>query len=112
MFRDRPALVADLLAGPLGVAVPVFHNAELSAGDLTDVAPTEYRADAVVTLKVADDPVFAVVVEVQLRVDARKRRTWPAYVATLHARLGCGALCCSWWSARTRRRLPGAPSRS
>jgi hypothetical protein len=61
----------------------------LSAGELTDVAPTEYRADAVVTLNVADSPVFAVVVEVQLRVDARKRRTWPAYVATLHARLGC-----------------------
>jgi hypothetical protein len=25
----------------------------------------------------------------QLRVDARKRYAWPAYVATLHARLGC-----------------------
>jgi hypothetical protein len=35
------------------------------------------------------DPVLAVVVEAQLRVDARKRRSWPAYVATLHARLGC-----------------------
>jgi hypothetical protein len=69
--------------------VPAFHKAQLSAGELTDVAPTEYRADAVVTLNVADNPVLAVVVEVQLRVDARKRRTWPAYVATLHARLGC-----------------------
>jgi hypothetical protein len=29
------------------------------------------------------------VIEVQLRVAARKRRSWPAYVATLHARLGC-----------------------
>jgi hypothetical protein len=33
-----------------------------------------------------------VVVEVQLRVAARKRQTWPAYVATLHARLGCPAM--------------------
>lgn len=89
MFRDRPALAADLVAGPLGVALPEFHKAQLSAGELTDVAPTEYRADAVVTLHAADNPVFAVVVEVQLRVDPRKRRTWPAYVATLHARLGC-----------------------
>jgi hypothetical protein len=89
MFRDRPALAADLLAGPFGVALPEFQKAQLSAGELTDVAPTEYRADAVVTLNVADTAVFAVVVEVQLRVDARKRRTWPAYVATLHARLGC-----------------------
>jgi len=88
MFRDRPALAADLLAG-LGVEVPEFHKARLSSGELTDVVPTEYRADAVVTLDVADTPVFAVVVEVQLRADVRKRRTWPAYVATLHARLGC-----------------------
>ena len=71
-------MAADLLAGPLGIAVPEFHKAQLSAGELTDIAPTEYRADAVITLDVADDPVFAVVVEVQLRVDARKRQTWPA----------------------------------
>jgi len=92
MFRERPAFAADLLAGPLGVAVPEFQTAQLSAGELTDVVPTEFRADAVVTLNAADVPVFAVVVEVQLRVDARKRLTWPAYVATLHARLGCPAM--------------------
>ncbi len=89
MFRERPALAADLLAGPLGVTVPEFQTAQLSAGELTDVVPTEFRADAVVTLNAADSPVFAVVVEVQLRVDPRKRQTWPAYVATLHARLCC-----------------------
>lgn len=82
-------LAADLLAGPLGVAVPEFHTARLSADELTDVVPTEDQADAVITLDVADTPVFAVVVEVQLRVDARKQRTWPACVANLHARLGC-----------------------
>lgn len=92
MFRDRPALAADLLAGPLGVAVPEFEVASLSSGDLTDVVPTEYRADAVVTHTVDDQPVLAVVIEVQLRVDPRKRRTWPAYVATLYARLGCPVL--------------------
>ena|SRR5690242_2911824 len=31
----------------------------------------------------------AAVVEVQLRIDRRKRRTWPVYVATVHARLHC-----------------------
>ena len=80
MVQDRPALVADLLVGPLGIGVPAFESARLSAGELTDVAPTEYRADAVVTLNVADRPVFAVVVEVQLSANARKRhdgrRTW------------------------------------
>jgi hypothetical protein len=89
MFRDRPALAADLLAGPLGIEVPEFDKARLSTGELTDVAPTEYRADAVVTLNAANRAVFAVVVEVQLRIDRRKRRTWPVYAATVHARLRC-----------------------
>jgi hypothetical protein len=89
MFRDRPALAAELLRGPLHVPVPDFDEAKLSAGELTDIAPTEYRADAVVTLSHEGDTVLAVVVEVQLRVHARKRRSWPAYVGTLHARLGC-----------------------
>jgi hypothetical protein len=92
MVQERPTLVADLLVGPLGIGVPAFESAHLSAGDLTDVAPTEYRADAVVTLNVADRPVFAVVIEVQLSVNARKRYVWPAYVATLYARLECPAM--------------------
>jgi hypothetical protein len=73
----------------LHVEVPDFRTARLSSGDLTDVAPTEYRADAVVTLDGDSSPVLAVVVEVQLRIDPRKRRTWPVYVATLHARVTC-----------------------
>jgi hypothetical protein len=89
MFRDRPLLAAELLRGPLHVAVPDFDEARLSSADLTDVTPTEYRADAVVTLTDEGLTVLAVVVEVQLRIAARKRRTWPAYVANLHARLGC-----------------------
>jgi hypothetical protein len=78
MFRDRPALAAELLDGPLGVPVPDFKGARLSAAELTDVAPTEYRADAAVTLDGDGSAVLAVVVEVQLRVDAPKRRSWPA----------------------------------
>jgi hypothetical protein len=89
MVRERPAVVADLLAGPLGVNVPPFEKALLSSADLTDVTPTEFRADGVVTLHGTDGPVLAVVVEVQLRVDQRKRQTWPVYFATVHARHGC-----------------------
>src|SRR5262249_55000544 len=64
----------------------------LSSGELTDVAPTEYRADAVVTLNVKNSPVLAIVVEVQLGIDPRKRGSWAAHVATLYARLGCPAV--------------------
>jgi hypothetical protein len=89
MFRDRPTLATELLRGPLHIPVPDFDEARLSAGELTDVAPTEYRADAVVTLTDEGSPVLAIVIEVQLCADTRKRRSWPAYVGTLHARLGC-----------------------
>lgn len=89
MFRVRPALAADLLAGPLRVPVPPFEAARLSSSELTEVAPTEYRADAVVTLNVGGKPVLGVVIEVQLHKDPRKRYVWPVYIATLQARLEC-----------------------
>src|SRR5262249_36212583 len=89
MFRDRPLLATVLLSDPLGVPVPAFQHARVSSGDLTNVTPTEHRADAVIILTREEVPVLGVVVEVQLRPERRKRFAWPAYVATLHARLEC-----------------------
>jgi hypothetical protein len=89
MFRDQPGFVADVLRDVLGITIPDFTQAQLTSSDLTDVAPTEYRADAVITLANDTGLVLAVVIEAQLRIDPRKRQTWPVYVATLHARLGC-----------------------
>lgn len=50
LFRDRPALAPELLAGALGVALPVCTEVRTESADLTQVAPTEYRADLVVLL--------------------------------------------------------------
>lgn len=68
--------------------MPHFRTASLAPSELNDVAPTEYRADAVVTLENPDGTAMSVVVEVQLKADPRKRRSWPAYLGTLYARLG------------------------
>lgn len=76
----------------MGLDVPSYQRARLDSGELTDLTPTEYRADAVVTLTAAQGPVLAVVIEVQLRRDGGKRRSWPVYLATLHARLRCPAV--------------------
>jgi hypothetical protein len=89
LFRHRPALAAELLAGALGVPVPAHEQARLDPGDLPELVPTEYRADAVVVLLRSGEPVHAVVVEVQLARDAGKRWSWPVYLATLRARLRC-----------------------
>ncbi|GAB3811926.1 hypothetical protein GCM10027605_52810 [Micromonospora zhanjiangensis] len=92
LFRHRPALAAELLAGPLGITVPAYQNVRLDSGDLPDLIPTEYRADSVITLTRGDTSVLSVVIEIQLRPDQRKRRSWPVYLSTLHARSHCPAM--------------------
>ena len=88
LFRNQPALAADLVRGALGVELPSFREAHVASADLTDVQPAEYRADMVIELW-NDAAVHAIVVEVQLSEDCRKRFVWPAYVANLRARLEC-----------------------
>jgi hypothetical protein len=89
LFRHRPALAAELLAQPFKLDLPDYQQARLESVELSELTPTEYRADAVVTLTGAGAPVLAVVVEVQLARDPDKRWSWPVYLATLRARLRC-----------------------
>lgn len=88
LFRNQPALAAQLIRDALGVRLPEFREARVESADLTEVQPAEYRADLVIQLA-SDRPVHAVIVEVQLGVDVDKPYTWPAYVATLRARKRC-----------------------
>src|SRR5688572_27294716 len=87
MVRQRPAFAADVVTGLFNVDVPAWEHARLDSGDLPDPTPTEYRADLVVTLLSGQEAVLSVIVEVQLHRDVDKRRTWPVYLTTLHARL-------------------------
>lgn len=92
LFRHRPPLAAEL-AECLGVKLPTYEQARLDSGDLTDLVPTQWRADAVVTLTNVDrQPVLAVVIEVQLRRDRDKHYSWPTYLTNLRARLQCPVL--------------------
>lgn len=88
LFRNRPLLAPELLRNALHIDLPRFTEARIDSADLTDVQPTEYRADLVVLL-LDGKPVFGIVIEVQLSPRNRKRFVWPAYVATLRARLEC-----------------------
>lgn len=89
MIRHRPALVVDLLADALDVDVPVHDGVRLEPAECVDLAPVEYRADAVIALTSSRGPVLAIIVEVQLWQAHAKRRSWPVYVTTLRARLNC-----------------------
>jgi hypothetical protein len=89
LFRNQPALAAELIRGALGVELPAFGEAREASADLTEVQPAEYRADMVIELWADGVPVYGIVVEVQLAAKDRKRFVWPAYVANLRARLEC-----------------------
>ena len=89
LFRTAGELAPALLQRCAGVVLD-HARVEQRSIDLSQVASTEYRADAVVVLLDRDDVIVAaVIVEVQLAVDRGKQRTWPVYVAALHHKLGC-----------------------
>ncbi|SEK98690.1 hypothetical protein SAMN05444354_103249 [Stigmatella aurantiaca] len=88
LFRHRPTLAPELLRDALGLGLPAWSEARVESAELTEVVPTEYRADLVVLL-LEGKPVFAIVVEVQLSRDEDKRKTWPLYLTSLRSRVSC-----------------------
>lgn len=66
LFQHRPELAPELLEQVVGVAVPRFERAQLGSTNLSEWQPKEYRADTVVVLEQSEQPVLAVVVEIQL----------------------------------------------
>lgn len=88
LFRNRPQLAPDLLRNVLDVALPEYTDVKIDCADLTEVQPTEYRADLVLSLSNGEST-FGLIVEVQLSRDDSKRFVWPAYVANLRARSRC-----------------------
>ena len=88
LVRDRPAFAADLLGDLLAVKVPPFTKARCVDVTLNQVAPAEYRADAVV-LFTRRKPVFGAIIEAQLRPKKEKRFTWPLYAVGARARERC-----------------------
>jgi len=108
LIRGDPRLAAVLLRG-LGVAIPAEAAATMTSSDLTASVPTELRADAVVMLSCADGARLAVVVEVQLRYDTRKRYSWPAYLTQVRVTHRCPAVLlviCPGTATAARCRVP------
>src|ERR1044071_3885195 len=92
LFREDGRLAAELLRRCAGIAIEHDHVEHRSI-DLSQVVPTEYRADDVLVLFRRDrSAATAVIVEVQPDEDDDKLRTWPVYVAALRARLRCPAM--------------------
>lgn len=88
LFRNRPLLAPKLLRDALHAELPRFTEARVDSADLSDIQPTQHRADLVVLL-LEKVPVLGIVVEAQLSRDNDKQFAWPVYVATLRARFKC-----------------------
>lgn len=92
LFREDGRLAPELLRRCAGIDIE-HSDVEQRSIDLSQVVPTEYRADDVLVLFRRDSSATtAVIVEVQLDEDDDKLRTWPVYVAALRARLRCPAM--------------------
>jgi hypothetical protein len=108
LLRNDPQLAAVLLHH-LGVPVPAGSSATMVSADLSASVPTEFRADAVVVLSDDGGARMAVVVEVQLRYDRRKRYSWPTYLTQVRAVQHCPAILlviCTGSRTATRCRKP------
>lgn len=91
LIREHPDVVIELLRAAFGFDARGSLEVVSASENLTEVQPPERRADLVLVLRHhrSATPARAVVVEVQLRPDPRKRFTWPVYVTVLRARLSC-----------------------
>jgi hypothetical protein len=88
LVRRRPVLATELLATGPGSCSPARPWS--SPPSTCQLAPTEYRADAIAVIR--DDQrtaTAAVIAEVQLQPDDDKAFTWPFYVAAARASLRC-----------------------
>jgi hypothetical protein len=89
LFRHCGELAPALLASVAGIDL-AHAVAEIGSPDLSQIAPTEYRADAVILLRDHRHAVTsAIVVEVQIAIDPRKHYTWPVYLTNLRAAHDC-----------------------
>jgi hypothetical protein len=87
-----PGLMTWLLAHLFDVKVPDYHHARAQPTDVRVVVPRTYHADGMLLYcDAADEPVLAVVLEVQRGWDATKRWMWKLYVAQLEAELTVNA---------------------
>jgi hypothetical protein len=89
-IMSDPSRFVALLAQCLALDVPAGASFVVRDTNLSTVDPTSYFPDGVLEVS-GGKRRFAIIPEIQLRRDARKRATWLVYVAHVRARLGCDA---------------------
>ncbi len=89
LLENAPDLSPRLLRA-LGVKVPDYIEARISNIDFTQLVPTEYQADQVLTLWTGrKKPELGIINEVQRAPDPRKKYSWPLYNVAMRAKYEC-----------------------
>ncbi|MEQ4303811.1 hypothetical protein ABNF97_20930 [Plantactinospora sp. B6F1] len=92
LVRLDPGLLTWLLTNLFDVKVPDYHHARAQPTDVRVLVPRTYHADGMLLFcDATDEPVLAVVLEIQRGWDSRKRWMWKLYVAQLEAELKVNA---------------------
>ena len=93
LVRELLRACAHLELAEVTAELSAEVTAEIASVDLSQTVSTEYRADQVTLFRRPDRSVArACVVEIQLRPDADKRRSWPEYITAARRRFGCPVL--------------------
>ena len=87
LFRDHPEL-ALTLARRAGVEVPLDTSMSIASPDMSQLAPIEFRADAVLRYSRDGGVLASFVIEVQQGIDPTKDLTWPVYWSVERAEHG------------------------
>jgi hypothetical protein len=83
IFRDHPEAVGKAFA-LFGIDLPDDVQPIVLHTDLTETTPIERRADTVLRVDVKGEDSFLLVIESQRKIDRRKLRSRPCYIASLH----------------------------
>lgn len=72
----------------VGVKHPSEVEIDMVSENCTETRPTQRYVDGLALLRANGEPIMAVIVEVQLRRDKNKFRTWPRYIGDVWDRYG------------------------
>jgi hypothetical protein len=88
LLRGDPSALFEALVHSGKLPLPAFTHAELRAGEIRLLVPTEWRLDLLFLLRGVQGD-FALPVEIQQSIDRKKARLWPFAVASVALTHAC-----------------------
>lgn len=90
LLQANPKLATELYCGLLGERLPEYTDIQVGSEALTRCdRPLERNCDNLEVFLSGDEPVFALIFEVQRAEDPEKLYTWPDYLISARSRLRC-----------------------